>query len=87
MEDKPGFDHPGIQLERRETARYLFEAIEHLPENQKIAFILAHIEDLPQKEIAETMNMSLKAVESLLQRAKVMLRRKLSDIYDRRKNT
>jgi DNA-directed RNA polymerase specialized sigma24 family protein len=37
---------------------------------------------VPQKEIAEIMNLSLKAVESLLQRAKVNLRKKLSDIYE-----
>ncbi len=79
------FDHPGIKLEQRENARYLFTAIEELPHNQKTIFILAHIEELPQKEIAEIMNMSLKAVESVLQRAKVNLRKKLSVYYDRRK--
>ncbi len=83
--EKTAFDHPGIKLEQRENARYLFKAIEELPDNQKTIFILAHIEELPQKEIAEIMNMSLKAVESVLQRAKVNLRKKLSAIYDRRK--
>lgn len=82
--DKPVFEHPGIQLEQKEKARHLFQAIETLPENQKTVFVLAHIEELPQKEIAEIMNMSLKAVESLLQRAKGNLRKKLSDVYDRR---
>jgi len=80
-----GFDHPGIQLERRENARFLFEAIEILPDSQKTAFILSHIEELPQKDIADIMNLSVKAVESLLQRAKVNLRKKLSHLYDRRK--
>lgn len=84
--EQPDFDHPGIKLEQRENARYLFRAIETLPENQKTVFILANIEELPQKEIAEIMNMSLKAVESLLQRAKGNLRKKLAHIYDRRKN-
>ena len=83
--EKTTFDHPGIQLEQRENARYLFKAIEDLPNNQKTIFILAHIEELPQKEIAEIMNMSLKAVESVLQRAKGNLRKKLSGYYDRRK--
>ncbi len=86
LADKAGFDHPGITLERLETARYLFEAIEALSHNQKTVFILAHIEELPQKEIAEIMNMTVKGVESLLQRAKGKLREKLSDIYERRKN-
>ena len=78
------FDHPGIQLERRENARHLFAAIETLPENQKTVFVLAHIEELPQKEIAAIMEISLKAVESLLQRAKGNLKKKLGTIYDRR---
>ena len=85
MYDQPVFDHPGIKLEQKENARYLFEAIETLPDTQKTAFILAHIEELPQKDIADIMNMSVKAVESLLQRAKVNLRKKLADVYDRRK--
>jgi RNA polymerase sigma factor (sigma-70 family) len=85
MADKPVFDHPGVQLEKKEKSRYLFAAINTLPDNQKTVFILAHIEELPQKDIAEIMNLSLKAVESLLQRAKVNLRKKLSDVFDRRK--
>ena len=82
--DKPAFDHPGIKLEQRENARYLFDAISELPHNQKTVFILAHIEELPQKEIAGIMDLSVKAVESLLQRAKGNLRKKLSIVYDRR---
>lgn len=78
------FDHPGMQLERKENARYLFEAIQTLPDNQKTVFVLAHIEELPQKDIADIMNLSIKAIESLLQRAKANLRKKLSDVYDRR---
>ena len=79
------FDHPGVLLEQREQARYLFAAIRTLPLNQQTAFVLAHVEDLPQKEIAAIMDISLKAVESLLQRAKSGLRKKLEPIYDRRK--
>jgi RNA polymerase sigma-70 factor (family 1) len=82
--DIPMFVHPGVQLERKETARYLFEAIATLPDNQKIAFTLAHVEELSQKEVAEVMDLSVKAVESLLQRAKNNLRKKLGGIYDRR---
>lgn len=83
--DPPDFVHPGIKLEQRENARYLFQAIETLPENQKTAFVLAHLEELPQKEIADIMSLSQKAVESLLQRAKNNLRKNLSHIYERRK--
>ena len=81
IHSKPHFDHPGILLEQKEKARYLFEAIESLPETQKTVFVLAHVEELLQKDIAEIMNLSVKAVESLLQRAKNNLRKKLRTIY------
>jgi RNA polymerase sigma factor (sigma-70 family) len=77
IHDKHHFDHPGILMENKEKARYLFAAIETLPENQKTAFILFTIEDLSQKEIAEIMNTSSKAVESLIGRARLALRAKL----------
>lgn len=72
--DAPHFDHPGVLLENKEEAKTLFAHIENLPENQKTAFLLSQVEELPQKEIAETMNLSQKAVESLIQRAKANLR-------------
>jgi RNA polymerase sigma-70 factor (ECF subfamily) len=84
INDPVTFEHPGVQLERKEKARYLFEAIETLPDSQKTAFVLTHVEELSQKEVAEIMGLSVKAVESLLQRAKNNLRKKLNNIYDRR---
>lgn len=85
INDTPSFDHPGIRMEQKENARYLFAAIDTLVENQRTVFVLAHVEELPQKDIAEIMNISVKAVESLLQRAKANLRKKLGHLYDRRK--
>lgn len=82
--DKAHFDHPGILMEKKENARILFSAIELLSENQKTAFILFHIEELSQKEIAEVMQISPKAVESLIQRAKATLREKLQNLYKNR---
>ncbi len=84
--DIPHFDHPGIALENKENASILFGVIDLLPENQKTAFILSQLEELPQKEIADTMQLSQKAVESLIQRAKANLRNNLEKFYpDRRK--
>ena len=85
IENKPAFDHPGIKLENRETARQLFLAIETLSHNQKTAFVLAYVEELSQKEIAAIMDLSVNAVESLIQRAKVNLRKKLSGMYSKEK--
>ena len=75
--DTPHFNHPGVILENKEKAALLFKIVDKLPDQQKTAFILSQIEDLPQKEIATVMKLSEKAVESLLQRAKVNLRRDL----------
>lgn len=83
--DLPHFDHPGVLLEQKENARILFQAIESLPEQQKTAFILSFMEMLPRQEVADVMQLSLKAVESLLQRAKANLRKRLDDFFpDRR---
>lgn len=83
--EKVNFDHPGIKMEQKENARFLFEAIETLPDNQKTAFLLSQVEDCPQKEVAEIMDISVKAVESLIQRAKANLRKKLENIYHSRR--
>jgi RNA polymerase sigma-70 factor (ECF subfamily) len=65
------------KIEQQERSRFLYQAISDLPDNQRIAFTLHKIEDLPYAEIAEIMNVTLPAVESLMHRAKVNLRKKL----------
>ncbi len=84
-EESAGLDHPGIDMERREDAQILFTVIDTLAESQKTAFILSYIEELPRQEVADVMDTSLKAVESLLMRAKANLRKKLADRYPNRK--
>lgn len=64
------FEHPGIKLESKEQMDLLFKGINQLPENQKEALILAKLEHMSMKEIAEVMNTTPKAVESLISRAK-----------------
>lgn len=88
QKDEPSFEpidfqHPGIRLESKEQMHALWAAINNLPERQKTALILAKIENRPQKEVAAIMEIQLKAVESLLQRAKTNLRKQLSDLYDK----
>jgi RNA polymerase sigma-70 factor (ECF subfamily) len=84
--DAPDFDHPGILVENQESARALFSVIYQLPDKQKTAFILSYIEELPQKEVAEIMQLKLKAVESLLQRAKQNIKEKVKKVYPERRN-
>ncbi|MBS1771782.1 MAG: RNA polymerase sigma factor [Bacteroidetes bacterium] len=80
--DKPDFNHPGISLENKEKAGIVLNAIRQLPENQQTAFILKQVEGVSQKEISAIMDLSEKAVESLLQRAKANLRKILGDFYN-----
>lgn len=80
--DIPDFIHPGVQLENKERAAYLFKAIEELPENQKVAYTLNKIECLSYQEIAEVTDMSISAVESLLFRAKQNLKKILMEYYE-----
>ena len=74
-------DQPEELLEKKERADKLYHAIDSLSENQRIAFTLHKYDDLPYKEIAEVMNLSLSAVESLIHRAKKNLQKKLSRYY------
>lgn len=67
-------DNPYDNTERKQI---LDTAINSLPESQKTAFILSKFEELSYKEIAEVMNLSLASVESLLQRAKQNLQKRL----------
>ncbi len=67
------FNHPGILLEDKEALENLFKKINTLPTAQKTVLILHKIEDKSQTEVAEIMNLSRKAVESLMQRAKTNL--------------
>ena len=72
------FNHPGIVAEDKEDLQQLFTLINELPENQRTALILVKIEDRTLKEVAEIMNTSVKAVESILQRAKQSIQKKLA---------
>lgn len=81
------FDHPGVLLENKENVSALYKVMDGLPENQKTAFILSFIEYLPRQEVADIMELSLKAVESLLQRAKKNMRKELEKIYPNRRKS
>jgi RNA polymerase sigma factor (sigma-70 family) len=77
--DPPDFVHPGVRLDQRENARMLFNAMQQLPENQRIAFTLHKVEGLPYIEVASVMGLSVSAVESLMHRAKQNLRKLLEN--------
>ena len=75
------FDHPGIQLERKEQQEVLFNAINQLPEGQKVVFTLHKIDGLSYKEVSAITKKSLSSVESLLFRARKNLKQILTEYY------
>lgn len=56
----------------------ILNAIDTLKENQKQAFTLVYLDKIPQQEVAEILNLNLKALESLLFRARQALQKILS---------
>jgi len=81
----PDFHHPGVVLDKKESAAELFKAIAGLPENQRIAFTLHKVDGLSYQEVSDVMNASVSSVESLMHRAKTNLRKKLEDHYKEHK--
>jgi RNA polymerase sigma factor (sigma-70 family) len=80
------FQHPGVALDRKEQAALLFRTIEQLPDNQKVAFTLHKTEGLSYQEIADVMELSVSAVESLLFRARQNLRKLLEKHFQQDNN-
>ncbi|MEM6589091.1 MAG: RNA polymerase sigma factor [Pseudomonadota bacterium] len=61
---------PADRMQERARAEALQTALSNLPERQAQAVILRHIEELGNPEIAEIMDISVEAVESLIARGK-----------------
>ncbi len=75
------FNHPGVQLEQKEQQEMLYNAIDKLPEGQKVVFTLHKIDELSYKEIGAITKKSISSVESLLFRARKNLKRILTEYY------
>lgn len=70
-------ENPEDILVKEEHRQCVQKALDSLPENQRTAIVLSKYDELSQKEIADIMNTTEGAVESLIQRAKTNLREKL----------
>lgn len=75
-------DTPHAELGRNELALALAAAIRNLPENQRTAVLLRHEAGLAYAEIAEAMNLSVSAVESLLVRGRRTLKQSVAPLLD-----
>lgn len=72
---------PGVtsSYEERDVVH---SALRDLPERQRTAIVLRYFEDLSEQQTAETMNTSVAAVKSLVQRAMATLRRDMKGNHD-----
>ena len=79
VEEKLADDSPSAEdlLLAKERSRQIADALQRLPENQRMAIILKRYDDLSYEEIARIIGCSVSAVESLLVRAKRTLQEKL----------
>ena len=68
--EQRNFFHPGVTLENKEKAAVLFKAINTLPEKQKVALTLIKVQGMNYEEAGQIMQQNVKAVESLISRAK-----------------
>ncbi|MBN2011730.1 sigma-70 family RNA polymerase sigma factor [candidate division KSB1 bacterium] len=74
-------ENPENDLEQQEQIDILNSAINALPENQKIALTLSKYDGLSNKQIADILDISLSAVESLIHRAKQNLQKRLYNYF------
>ncbi|NTU86848.1 MAG: sigma-70 family RNA polymerase sigma factor [Chlorobiaceae bacterium] len=74
-------DNPEQALAGKERAGILQDALNTLPDNQKTAFLLSKQDGYTNSEIADILQTSVSAVESLIHRAKKNLHDKLSRYY------
>lgn len=77
--DEPG---PDVLLEQQQLAKRVDAALQALPARQRAAVTLTHYQGLTNIEAAETLEISVEAVESLLGRARRQLRETLATERD-----
>lgn len=77
----PDSTDPHEMLEQKERQSILRQALDSLPENQRIAFILSKYDEVSYQEIAAILKTSVPAIESLVHRAKSNLQKKLYNYY------
>ena len=75
-------DQPSAQdqLDAKQTAARVAEAVADLPERQRAALALCHFEGVSNIEAAEALGLSVGAIESLLVRARRTLKTNLAEL-------
>ncbi len=77
----PSSETPEAQLEQKERVRILQSALDSLPKNQRVAFVLSKYDGMSYQEVAALLKTTVPSVESLIHRAKMSLQKKLHKYY------
>jgi RNA polymerase sigma-70 factor (ECF subfamily) len=75
-------DSSHLEVEQDEAVKLILEYIQSLPSQQQSAIVLTKLERYSQKDAAEILGVSEKALESLIMRAKTTLRKKMESAKD-----
>lgn len=78
-------NNPLQALYRKEQRKIITEALNKLPERQRISFTLSKIDGFSYQEISQIMSISVSSVESLIHRAKLTLQKLLANYYQKNK--
>jgi RNA polymerase sigma-70 factor, ECF subfamily len=74
-----GGDDPAHLLQSREMGVKLQQALDQLPEKQRLAIIMFTIEEMPQKDVAQALDCSVEAVKWHVFQGRKKLREMLKD--------
>jgi RNA polymerase sigma-70 factor (ECF subfamily) len=75
--DDSSLAEPEAAPQNSDESEAVKAALAHLPMNQRNALVLTYYQDLSNKEAAEIMGLGVRALESLLVRARTTLRKQL----------
>ena len=75
-----GSPRPDRQMEKKQREQIVWKLIQQLSPKYRVPYVLSRYENLSYQEIADTLNLSLSAVETRIHRAKKELVKKLNPI-------
>ena len=75
-----GSPRPDRQMEKKQREQIIWKLIQQLSPKYRVPYVLNRYENLSYQEIADTLNLSLSAVETRIHRAKKELVKKLNPI-------
>lgn len=95
-DEYPAFNQAGFQTKKpfdwsdtaesllfsNETKGIIEKAVNLLPEKEKVVFMLRDVEGLSTENVSEVLELSIPAVKSRLHRARLFLRKKLSNYFE-----